>query len=103
MNGEGLEGVSKEAAAIHKGDTIERFLKDETVQAAFAALERNYLNEFKASTDAAQREVIFARVSVLGDLQRALRAVVDNGKVVKDRVEHREKLEAMAKPAKPSR
>jgi hypothetical protein len=93
--------VSKEAAAINAGDTIDRFLNDETVKKAISSLEHGYLAEFKLSTTSEQRELIFARVSVLGDLQRALRAVVDNGKVVKDRVEHREKLEAQNRPARP--
>lgn len=95
-----MEDVSKEARAIAAGETIERFLNDEIVKMAFGALEKGYADAWKTSADAAQREMLFAKVSVLQDLQSAFRSVVDNGKVTKAKVEHREKLEALQNPAK---
>lgn len=90
--------VSKEARAIDAGARIDAFLNDDIVKAAIGGLEKGYTDAWKTSTNAEAREQLHAKVSVLEDLQRALRAVVDNGKIVKDRAEHREKVAAAGAP-----
>lgn len=64
---------------VRLGRGVEQFLENEHVQEVWEALEEIYYKEFKAADTPAQRELVHARVSALGDLRKFLEKAVQIG------------------------
>lgn len=76
---------------IRHGEAIQRLMTDKSVQSVFEALEQRMFMEWKATTDPAERELVWAKVSALGDLKRALEATVVVGQDAALRLEMEER------------
>lgn len=70
--------LSRESLA-QAGERINAFLHDEIVQEALRALERKYLNEFKAADSSEKRVTSWAQFRLLDDFTTALTSVVTAG------------------------
>ncbi len=64
---------------IRLGQGVERFLKDEHVQQVWEALDEIYYTNWKAAVDPAERELLWAKVSALGELRQKLEQTVQVG------------------------
>ncbi len=64
---------------VDAGARVTRFLEDEAVKAAIAALEKRYYDAFRASASPEVREAAWAKANALTDLQTELQSVVDRG------------------------
>lgn len=67
---------------VRLADAINQIQNDEAVQMVWAALEETYYRQWKAAATLSDREMLWAKVSALGDLQRSLKATVDAGLLV---------------------
>jgi hypothetical protein len=82
-----------EEKEVNDGARLDAFLKDEVVQRALAALNRQYFDEFKASSSPQERESAWAKARVLEDFGTTLQSVIDTGKLAKARRDQRQAVE----------
>ena len=75
---------------VRLGRGVDQFLKDEHVQEVWEALDEIYYKEFRAADTPAQRELVHARVSALGDLRKFLEKAVQIGQDMELTLERQE-------------
>lgn len=68
-----------EEKEVADGARIDALLKDESVIAAFALLDKRYWTSFKTCRDDTERNQLGARASALEDLKNELQVIVDAG------------------------
>jgi hypothetical protein len=78
---------------VQRGKKALEILEDETMAAAFAALEDRYTNDWKTSKidDVVKRDRAYANMSVLQDFKDQLQSFVDSAKIASKQLE-RDKL-----------
>lgn len=64
---------------VDLGDAVRRIIEDKAVADVWSALEEAYYKQWKAATSQVDREILWAKVSALGDLRRSLQAAADTG------------------------
>lgn len=72
------------------GARARALLADETLQAAFAELKRSYADKLLSTTiaESVARETLYQAHRLVGELQRHLQYVIDNGKLADAELEH---------------
>jgi Skp family chaperone for outer membrane proteins len=86
-----------ETQRIGDMERLKAFLADEAVKRALAALNRQYFDDFKASTTPPERESAWAKARALDDFGTALQSILDVGLVAKHHREQREQQEDLAR------
>lgn len=86
-------GLTREQL-IRLGAGVERFLNDESVQQVWEALEEIYYKQWKAAKSAEERELMWAKVSAIGDLREKLETAVAVGQDEAYRLELEEAADA---------
>jgi len=71
----------KTQAAIQLGVKARLLLEDETLQKAFAEVEKTFIDRWKNTTDATERERCWMAVNIAENIRAALCVFVDNGKI----------------------
>lgn len=64
---------------IQHAEAINRLMIDPSVKQVWKALDHAYYQQWKAAKTPEERELVWARVGALGDLQQALEATVQRG------------------------
>jgi hypothetical protein len=78
---------------IQNGEAISRLLNDNVVVRVFNDLEKRYIRQWKDAATPENREVLWAKVGALGELQAVLEGTVQSGlhaRALKDRREREE-------------
>jgi hypothetical protein len=73
--------TDKKEKQIRLGVKAKAFLADETIQAAFGSVEQVFVERWKVSTDAAERERCWMATNVVQQVKLALATFVNNGKI----------------------
>ena len=66
---------------ITLGAKAKALLEDETLNKAFAAVDELFIERWKTSTDAAERDRCWMGINIAAQVRSALGVFVDNGKV----------------------
>lgn len=77
--------------AIRRGEVMARFLADETLKKAFAAIDLQYYEQMKAADTREQATAAWERGRALDDLNKVLQGVVDDGVRAQHQLEQRGK------------
>jgi hypothetical protein len=74
---------------VQRGKKALEILEDETMAAAFEALEERYTNDWKTSKidDVVKRDRAYANMSVLQDFKDQLQSFVDSAKIASKQLE----------------
>lgn len=68
---------------IQEGERVRQFLADPAVKGAFDRLEKRYVDEFRASETAEQREQVWAKMRAAADLRLELAITEDRGRLAR--------------------
>ena len=70
-------------AAITLGNKAKALLEDETLTKAFAAVEERFIDRWKLSTDATERDRCWMAINITAQVKDALGLFVSNGSISK--------------------
>ena len=90
-----MEDLLEVEEKIRRGEQIGRFMADETVQKVFSDIELTYWRQWQAAEAPAERELLWAKSRVLGDLKQVLQAVVDEGDLATHELERAQRDTAL--------
>lgn len=83
--------MDTDAQDIAHGDTIQVFLADASVKAAFARLKENYVTAFASAQTPEMASAVWAKMRVFDDILTELAISVQRGAVAKIKKDKKEK------------
>lgn len=85
---------------VRHGAAIERLMNDKAVQDVFAALEQVYYKQWTTAASPGDREILWQKAGVLGDLKRSLEESVAVGQSEAHALQLEEEREALQQRAR---